>query len=141
MSTGCRSLPWSFLEISGRKSQVSMVWEGSARLREDNFGSRYASDLCFTPGSLVTGQASSLCSCSEAALVWALLPREPQGTMRGSWTLQENKEKIGSSRKDPVLASIPGAVLVTDGCRQKGTWPCSKAPVATTCAPDSIWST
>lgn len=51
--------------------------------------------------------------------MWALLPREPRGTMRGSWTLQENKEKTGSSRKYPMLTSIPGAVLVTDADRRE----------------------
>lgn len=86
MSTGCRSLPQSFLEISGRKSQVSMVWEGSARLQEDNFSSRYAFDLGFTPGSLVMGQVSSLCPCSEAALC-GLYCRVSPGE-----TLQENRE-------------------------------------------------
>lgn len=80
------SLPQSFLEISGRKSQVSMVWEGSTRLQEDNFGSRYAFDLGFTPGSLVMGQVSSLCPCSEAALCGLYCHVSP------GETLQENRE-------------------------------------------------
>lgn len=45
--------------------------------------------------------------------MWALLPCEPRGDLTGK------QEKTGSSRKCPMLASIPGAVLVTDADRRE----------------------